>query len=286
MGIKLGRNAYGKNAVNLSKIIRHADHHEFRQVSVNVVLEGDFETAHTMGENSLILPTDTQKNTVYALAKDHFVSTIEAFGLYLANHFMINNPQLSQASIELTEYAWKRMDFNNGAHPHAYISGGSEKHTALVVQNRDGAEVTSGITDLLILKTTDSGFENYIRDQYTTLKETSDRILCTQCEVTWVYESPHVLFAGLYGSIRNTLLETFANHASLSVQHTLFAMGQAVLESYPAVREVHLKMPNKHHILYNLNQFGMENNNEVFVVTDAPYGYITGSVVRDGSSPG
>ena len=141
MSIKLGKNTYGKNAVNLSKIIRHPEYHEFRQISVNVVLEGDFETAHTLGDNTKILPTDTQKNTVYALAKEHFVSSIESFGLYLANYFISNNPPISQARIELTEHSWKRMHFEGAYHAHAYCSGGTEKHTAVVVQNRNGFSV-------------------------------------------------------------------------------------------------------------------------------------------------
>ncbi|WP_207510335.1 factor-independent urate hydroxylase [Longitalea luteola] len=281
MPIKLGKNTYGKNAVNLSKIIRHPEYHEFRQISVNVVLEGDFITAHTLGDNSRILPTDTQKNTVYALAKEHFVSSIESFGLYLANYFMNNNPQLSQARIEMTEHNWKRMRFNGTDHPHAYCSGGAEKHTAVIVQSQEGITVTAGISDLLILKTTDSAFENYIKDEYTTLKETSDRILATQCEASWTYNSSNVLFAELFNGIRTTLLQTFADHQSLSVQHTLFAMGEAVLNKFAAVNEVSLKMPNKHHILFNLEQFGMDNKNEIFIATDEPYGYITGTVVRE-----
>jgi urate oxidase len=281
MSIKLGKNTYGKNAVNLSKIIRHPEYHEFRQISVNVILEGDFVTAHTVGDNSKILPTDTQKNTVYALAKEHFVSSIESFGLYLANYFFSNNPSISLARIEITEHSWTRMRFNGGEHPHAYCSGGMEKHTATIVQNEKGIEVTSGIADLLILKTTDSGFENYIKDQYTTLKETSDRIFSTQCEVSWIYNSSNVLFVELFNGIRTTLLQTFADHHSLSVQHTLFAMGEAVLKKYAAVNEITLKMPNKHHILYNLEQFGMDNKNEIFIATDEPYGYITGTVVRE-----
>ena len=281
MSIKLGKNTYGKNAVNLSKIIRHPEYHEFRQISVNVVLEGDFETAHTLGDNTKILPTDTQKNTVYALAKEHFVSSIESFGLYLANYFISNNPPVSQARIELTEHNWKRMQFEGAYHPHAYCSGGNEKHTAVIVQNEQGIEVTSGITDLLILKTTDSAFEHYIKDQYTTLKETNDRILSTQCEVSWTYNSTKVLFVELFNGIRTTLLQTFADHQSLSVQHTLFAMGEAVLEKYAAVKDITLKMPNKHHILFNLEQFGVDNKNEIFIATDEPYGYITGTVVRE-----
>jgi urate oxidase len=281
MSIKLGWNAYGKNAVNLSKIIRHPNYHEFRQISVNVILEGDFETAHTIGDNTKILPTDTQKNTVYALAKEHFVSSIESFGLYLANYFITNNPQVSQSRIELTEHAWNRMAFNGSVHPHAYISGGSEKHTAIIVQGQQGIEVTSGISDMLILKTTDSGFEHYIKDQYTTLKETSDRIFSTQCEVSWKYDFSNVLFTELFAGIRTTLLQTFSNHQSLSVQHTLYAMGEAVLAKFTAVKEITLKMPNKHHILFNLEQFGIDNRNDIFIATDEPYGYITGTVVRE-----
>lgn len=283
MKIKLGKNAYGKNAVNLSKIIRHNDHHEFKQVSVNVALEGDFETAHTVGDNTKILPTDTQKNTVYVLAKDHLNSSIEEFALYLSNHFLSNNEQVSGVKIEITEHLWTSLNVDGRKHPHAYISRGSEKHTVVTRQDRfhATADVVSGISDLLILKTTDSGFENYIKDNYTTLKETSDRILSTNCEVSWVYNSVSVNFDLLYTSIRHTLLETFANHKSLSVQHTLHDMGEAVLKKYDDVKEISFIMPNKHHIPFNLEPFGMENRNEIFIATDEPYGYITGTITRE-----
>lgn len=281
MKITLTKNAYGKNAVNLSKIIRHPDYHEFRQISVNVSLEGDFETAHTLGDNANILPTDTQKNTVYALAKDHFTDSIENFGLYLANHFIANNPQVSQATVDVVEYPWTRMAFDGEAHQHAYVGGSSEKHTTSIRQTTNGVTVVSGIKDLLILKTTDSGFEGYIKDQYTTLKETADRIFATQCEATWTYTTPDLEFTALFTRIRKILLKTFAHHKSLSVQQTLLAMGKAVLEENPDVSEISLKMPNKHHILFNLEQFGMENKNEIFIATDEPYGYITGTVARE-----
>ena len=150
MGIKLALNAYGKNAVNLSKIIRHKDHHEFRQISVNVSLEGDFETAHTIGDNTKILPTDTQKNTVYALAKQHFTSSIEAFGLILSNHFYSNNSQVSKTKIEITEYCWSRMNIDGKMHSHSFINGGREKHIAAIIHTDEGVRVTSGIKDLLI----------------------------------------------------------------------------------------------------------------------------------------
>lgn len=281
MKFKLAENSYGKNAVNLSKIIRHADHHEFRQISVDVSLQGDFETAHTHGDNSKILPTDTQKNTVYALAKKKFKDSIEDFGVSLSKHFIENNPKLSQARIEIKEHLYSRLSFDNTEHPHAYISKGDEKHVAVIVQSKNNIQVTAGIKNLLILKTTDSGFEHYIRDQYTTLKETADRILATNCEATWQYNSPQLDFTSLYKAIRNSLLKTFAHHKSLSVQQTLFAMGEEVLKKHAEVQEISLVMPNKHHILFNLDQFGMDNKNEIFIATDEPFGYITGTVVRE-----
>lgn len=281
MGIKLGINAYGKNAVNLSKIIRHADHHEFRQISVSVALEGDFDTAHTLGDNSMILPTDTQKNTVYALAKEHFTGTIEAFGMRLAEHFLSRNPQVHKVRIELLEHAWQRMHFDGAAHTHSFTGGSTEKRRALVTHTAAGTQVASGLLDLLLLKTTDSGFENYIKDEYTVLKETADRILATKCEATWQYTTTDLDFEATYQQIRTTLLRTFAGHKSLSVQQTLYAIGEQILLANDVVQEISLVMPNKHHIPFNLEQFGLENNNEIFIATDEPFGYITGTVVRE-----
>jgi urate oxidase len=281
MKFKLGKDSYGKNAINLSKIIRHEDYHEFRQISVNVSLQGDFETAYTLGDNTKILPTDTQKNAVYVLAKEHFTSGVEDFGLYLANYFCSNNPQVSQTTIEITEHLYNRISFNGTAHPHAYVSSGNEKHVTTIVQNANGINVTSGIKGLLILKTTDSAFTDYIKDQYTTLKETDDRILATECEASWQFNSAQLDFTRLYDQIRNALLKTFAFHKSLSVQQTLYAMGEEVLKQNSEVKEISLIMPNKHHIPFNLEQFAMENKNEIFIATDEPFGYITGTIVRD-----
>ena len=282
MPIKLAANAYGKQAINLSRVIRHADHHEFRQVSVAVQLMGDFDAAHTQGDNSLILPTDTQKNTVYALAKAHFTGPIEAYGLVLARHFVSRNPQVSQARIELVEHLWQRISIDGQAHGHAFTGGGSEKRRAVVELSADGPlTVWAGLKGLLLAKTIDSGFVGYPQDAYTTLPETTDRILSTECEAEWEYTAADLDFEALYQKIRTTLLRTFAGHKSLSVQHTLYAIGEKILEDNDEVKEVSLVMPNKHHIPFNLTPFGQENTNEVFMATDAPYGYITGTVVRD-----
>jgi urate oxidase len=280
MVIRLDENAYGKNAINLSKVIRYPDRHEIRHISVNISLHGDFDTVHTQGDNTKVLPTDTMKNTVYALAKDQFTASIEEFGLCLVDHFLSNNPQVTEVKASLTEHAWQRMSFDGTPHPHSFVNGGTEKHEAIVTRNRQDLILSSGIKDLLILKTTDSGFENYIKDKYTTLKETADRIFSTQADITWTYDGLPSNPNRLYTDIRENLLHTFATHKSLSVQHTLYAMGEDVLKNFPPVKEITLKMPNKHHILFNLQQFGADNNNEVFIATDEPYGFITGTLSR------
>jgi urate oxidase len=281
MSAKLTLNSYGKNAVNLSKVIRHADYHEFRQISVNVSLEGNFITAYTEGDNTKILATDTQKNTIYALAREHFTTSIESFGIYLSDHFIAHNPQISKVTIDITEHGYTRMTFDGSPHPHAYIGNGPGKNTALVIQDRQNITVRAGVKDLLILKTTDSGFENFIRDQYTSLKETDDRILATQCEASWLYASNGQDFTACGEAIRQTLLKTFAFHKSLSVQQTLYAMGEAVLKEHSMVKEISLQMPNKHHIPFNLEQFGLANKNDIFIATDEPYGLIQGTITRE-----
>jgi urate oxidase len=280
MVIRLNENAYGKNAINLSKVIRYPDRHEIRHISVNISLKGDFDTVHTHGDNTKVLPTDTMKNTVYALAKDQFTASIEEFGLCLVDHFLSNNPQVTEVTAGLTEHSWQRMSFDGIPHPYSFVNGGTEKHEAIITRNRQGLVLTTGIKDLLILKTTDSGFENYIKDKYTTLKETADRIFSTQADITWTYDGLPSDPGCLYTNIRESLLLSFATHKSLSVQHTLYAMGEDVLKNFPPVKEITLKMPNKHHILFNLQQFGTDNNNEVFIATDEPYGFITGTLSR------
>jgi len=173
------------------------------------------------------------------------------------------------------------MVLDGNEHPHAYIGGSAEKRTTIVTKDVSGVRVHSGISDLLILKTTGSGFEKYIKDQYTTLKETSDRILATKANITWEYDPLPSNYTAQYEQIRDLLLRTFAGHQSQSIQQTLFAMGKAVLEAHPEVKEIHLEMPNKHHIPFNLEQFNIEHKNEIFVATDEPYGLIVATVTRE-----
>lgn len=282
MKFKLTQDSYGKSAVRVAKVTRHADFHTFIEVHVNIQLEGDFETVYTEGDNRQVLPTDTMKNTIFALAKEHPLENIESFALFLADYFLKNNPQVSKVRLDLNQVKWDKMLKNGKEHPYAYIGGGNEKATTHLVATRENRQMQSGISQLRVLKTTESGFENYIVDKYTTLPPTADRILATEMEVVWTYsDSKNVDFTATRNAIREALLTTFSQHNSLSVQHTLYDMGAAALKSAAAAAQISLKMPNLHYIPINMKPFGVETNNEVFVASGDAYGFITGTITRE-----
>jgi urate oxidase len=276
----LSDNSYGKSGIHLVKVTRRDGRHEIKDLMVAVRFEGDFVAAHLAGDNSAVLPTDTMKNTVYALAKDHPVDDIESFGLHLAEHFLTNNADLSQVVIELSERPWDRLMIDGAPHPHAFARLREEKATARVTRDSSGPAVESGLEDLQILKSAHSAFSGFRRDRYTTLQETEDRLLATAVKAVWRYARPDLPFARLRDSIRAVLLETFAEHKSSSVQHTLYGMGEAVLARHPEVSEIRLTLPNRHHLLVDLSPFDLENRNEIFVATEEPYGLIEATLTR------
>jgi len=276
-------NSYGKSSVRLMKVTRLPDRHDLKEVCVNIQFEGEFEKVYTKGDNSNVLPTDTMKNTVYAIAKDHPLRSIEEFGLTLSNHFLLNNPDVSKVTIELIENLWNRISVSAAApdpHPWSFSGGGNEKRNCIVTRTRTTVTIKSGIQDLMILKTSGSAFIGYVKDKYTTLKETDDRIFATNADIRWTYTREDLDFNVCHQKIRQAILETFAKHDSLSVQHTLYAMGESALAACVDVSEISLTMPNKHCILVDLSPFGMQNKNEIFVPTSEPHGLISGTVKR------
>jgi urate oxidase len=271
----LTHNNYGKSRVRMVKVARHGERHDLQDLSVDISFEGDFEAAHIAGDNSGILPTDTMKNTVYALAKQiPEIEESERFALRLADHFLTRHPQTSRVIIEMAENQWTRINVGAKPHHHSFVKSSEEKRTTRVNATRDKTTVESGIEDLILLKTTRSGFAGFIKDEFTTLKEASDRILATAVKVNWLYGQPEAATNATWRGVRQLILETFAQHDSLSVQHTLYAIGEAALDSYEAIIEISLSLPNKHCLRVDLSPFGLENDNEIFVPTDEPHGLI------------
>jgi urate oxidase len=274
--LALGPNSYGKSGIRLVKVSRRDGRHDIKDVIVAVRFEGDFQAAHVAGDNSAVLPTDTMKNTVYALARQSPIVEIEDFGLALSEHFLHDNGHVSRVDISMEERLWERI----GGGASAFEGSSIERRTSRVSRDRGGASVESGLKDLLILKSARSAFSGFLRDRYTTLKETGDRILATSLTAVWTHASATTPFAASWGVVRRTLLETFATHDSASVQHTLYAMGEAALAKQPGLTQIHLTMPNKHHLLVDLSPFGLTNENEIFVATEEPYGLIEATVTR------
>ena len=272
--------AYGKSSVRLVRVTRHGDRHDLRDLTVAIRFEGDYAESYTNGDNTGVLPTDTMKNTVYALAARDGVSEPEAFGVALARHFLDRNPLLRHVRVDLRDHFWGRIAVGDREHGQAFARVGPDSRTARITGTRDRTVIDAGVADLLIMKTGHSAFAGYPRDELTTLPETRDRILATSLTATWRYTAVPSGFGTHWRAVRRTLLETFAEHDSQSVQHTLHDMGEAVLRHVDVVESIHLVMPNRHHLPVDLSPFGLENRNEIFVATTEPYGLIEATIAR------
>jgi urate oxidase len=280
--IVLGANNYGKGEVRVVKVVKHADRHELRDLRVDVALEGDFEAVHVAGDNTGLMATDTMRNTVYALAKDHLTGSLESFGLALVDRYLKAAPTVRASRVRLVEYPWTRIEAGGRPHPHGFHRGAGGNRVATVRGTADGATIQAGLEDLFVLKSTGSGWAGFVRDEYTSLAETHDRIMATIVTAAWDYAGPDLDFDALYDGVRESILASFDDHYSPSVQATLYRMGEAVLEAHPDVTRISFSLPNKHHLLYDLGRFGIENDNEIFHATNEPYGLIEGTIERAG----
>jgi urate oxidase len=272
----LGHNNYGKAEVRLLRLNRGEGAHEVIDLNVSVALGGDLTATHVTGDNAAVLPTDTQKNTVYAFARDG-VASPEDFGLRLARHFVDSQPSIHAARVSLVEYPWQRL----GAH--SFARAGGLVRTAAVSYDGRTAWVVAGLSDLVLLNSTDSEFHGFIVDRYTTLAPATDRILATSVDAWWRFSVVAADWNRLHALARDALVGAFVGTYSYSLQQTLHAMGRAVLDAVPEVVEVRLSLPNKHHFLVDLSPYGLDNPGEVYYPADRPYGLIEGTVLRDGA---
>ncbi len=277
MAIVLGPNQYGKAEIRVVAVDRSTEQHQLKDLTVSTALRGDFAAAHLAGDNAHVLATDTQKNTVFAFARDG-VGEIEDFGLRLARHLAGAYPWITGARVEVAEHPWERVD------GHAFArSGTGETRTTTVTVDNGQEHVLSGLDGLVLLKTTGSGFAGFPRDRYTTLAETDDRILATAVTARWRHADP--ADRAPHAAVRTALVETFAALDSRALQQTLYAMGEAALARHPGIAEIRLSLPNKHHFLQDLGPFGLDNPKVVYHADDRPYGLIEGTVTRDDAAP-
>jgi urate oxidase len=279
VAIVLGPHRYGKAETRLVRVTRDGETHTLTDLNVSIALSGDLAATHLTGDNSGVLPTDTMKNTVYAFAKKHGVGEPEEFALLLARHFLKTQGQVRAARVAIEAYGWDRLG------PHSFRRQGGWTRVAEVVAMAERAQVVSGVTGLTLLNSTASEFHGFVRDRYTTLPETTDRILATAVDARWRHLGTEADWAASFDGALHALTNAFVNTYSLSLQQTLFAMGSYALHERPEIAEIRLALPNKHHYLVDLSVFDLTNDNEVFIAGDRPYGLIEGTVTRDDAPP-
>jgi urate oxidase len=279
--IELAENRYGKSRVRLMKVTRSPEGNDLREWTVQILLTGDFDSAHYEGDNSKILPTDTMKNTVYSVARNSSATSMEDYAKELVDFLLGRNPQVSAVSVAVEGTIWKRLTVDGKPDATSFMRGSDEVQKTTVSREKTGAfRIHSGFENLVVMKTANSGFEGYIKDELTTLKETSDRLFCTAVKAEWHYTAAALDFDATRKTLRETMLKAFAEHKSKSVQETLYAMGKSALERVAEVDLIDLTMPNKHCLLVDLSRFGQDNPNEIFVPTDEPAGHIEARVRR------
>jgi urate oxidase len=281
MPARLSWNGYGKAAVRVVTVARDGDRRRLTDLTVDVRLEGRFDAAHA-GDNSAVLPTDTMRNTVYALAKQGPVDPPEEFGRRLGTRFLEACPAADRATVALAAHRWARLEVGGVPQDHAFERGTAERRTATVAMERGGAKVSAGIEGLVLLRCSGSGFEGFLHDQFTALRETDDRILATEVSATWRYSAAPPSWTAAWDVVRSALVAAFAGPPSRSVQESLLIMGNAAIAACDQVDEIRLTLPNRHHLLVDLSPFGLENPDEIFVPISEPYGLIEGVVSRSG----
>ena len=282
--VLLGPAQYGKAEVRVLHVDRTGLRHEITDLNVTVTLAGDMASTYLTGDNSGVLTTDAQKNTVYAFARSG-VRPVEEFALRLARHFA-RIGSVDRARVRIEEYGWQRIHAGGSAHPHSFEGLAGTKIISACVHADGRTEIVAGVDDLVLLKYTGSEFHGFLADRYTTLEPTDERILATAVAAHWRISAGGADWAACFRGARTALAEAFAVTHSLSLQQTLYAMGEAVLAACPEVAEVRLSLPNKHHFLVDLGPFGLDNPGEVFNAADRPYGLIEGTVCRAGAPAG
>lgn len=278
--VVLGKNQYGKAQNHVVRVNRDSDRHTLRDLVVTSQLRGDFEAVHTEGDNGHCVPTDTQKNTVFAFAQKYDITNPEEFLVKLSDHFTSEFDWVNGGRWAAEEHLWNRINDND----HCFVQNKDEVRTAVLVTDGDKKTVISGFKDLTVLKSTESGFEGYPKDQYTTLEETRDRIMSTDIAIRWRYNTTDVDFDAAYEDVKNIILAKFTDHYSRALQETMYLVSKAVIEAHPEIDEVKFSCPNKHHFVYDLGFCGLENNNETHYAADRPFGLIEGTVLRKGAT--
>jgi urate oxidase len=273
-------NAYGKCRVRVMRVHRDGDHNEVSELNLQTVLEGDFDASFTEGDNHRVVATDTIKNITYVVARENMTAGAEAFGQALAVRFLARYPQVSHAEVTVHETKWIRAVLGGVPHGHSFVLDANGKPFAQVSATRDTVSVTSGIMGYSFMKSTGSGWVDYVKDDYTTLPETTDRIAATAMDATWTWKAVPEDYAAANARALKAMLMEFGTTYSRGIQDSLFRMGEAALAAVREIATIRMVCPNKHYLPVDLSPFGLSSDNMVFIPTDEPHGQIECTVGR------
>ena len=266
----LTSHSYGASQIRLLRVTRRGDRHDLHDLTISVTVEGEIADAFIKGDNELLLPADTLRNTVNAIARDESLAEVELLGLALARHFMEHQPQFTRVRIELAEQPWTRLPVAGRAQGQAFTASNGERRSATVTSNGVQNSVVAGIEDFAIMKTSGAAFEGYLADQFTTLEAASDRVLAVSADAHWTYLHDEIAFGPYFQGVRQLLIEAFVQQPSRSAEHTAHAMAEVVLSSYADVGDVRVRLRQRSLPLVELAPFGLDNPLVLFRPEDAP----------------
>lgn len=273
-------NTYGKGRVRIMRVRRDGARHEVRELTVRAMLSGSFDASYTAGDNSSVIATDSIKNIVNIVARDHVGADNEVFAQKLAAYFLEHYAHVQKVDIFASETKWARLAVDGAPHDHSFLLDANGRPFVKLEATRTGATMSSGIEGFTFMKTTESGWENYWMDEATTLKPTADRMFATAMDASWRWSAAPVSYPEANARVFAAALSVFATTYSPGVQNTMYLMGEAVLDAVPEIAEISLACPNKHYLPIDLSPFGRSFDGQVFIPTDEPHGQIECTVAR------
>lgn len=283
---ELEQHRHGKARVRVGRVWRDAANHVMVEWNVSVLLSSRCEPSFTDADNSAIVATDTIKNTVYVKAKECTTAvSIEEFGLFLGSHFVKTYLEVTSAQVNIIEKPWEPITIDGKVHSHGFKLGRGSHTCEVTVPKTGSASVCTGLESFAVLKTTQSGFEGFIRDKFTLLPEVRERLLATEIQAIWSYSVKPSCYNKAYETVKKVLMDVFFGPPEIgvyspSVQNTLYLMAEKVLQSMPEIERIKLSMPNLHFLPVSMPTIGVAFEHDVYVPTDEPHGTIGASLTR------
>jgi urate oxidase len=283
--IRIGASSHGESRLRMLRVVRRGDRHDARDLTVACQFEGHFADAFVGGTAHGLLPGEALKSLIHATARQHTSAEIEHFGLALCERLMSNYAKVTRARVEISEQPWSRLEVGGKAQGQAFLAGPPERRTVAVTSNGAQVAVISGIDQLTIMRTSglaptrrgapqpdDSGREDSLQP-----------LLVATLSAQWTYSSPDVTFGPYRQGIRSAIVETFGCHASRSVQHTLYAIGEVVLSSYEELTDITLTLqerPYRPVDPFSASVDQPDRPDDLFVAVEEPLGVVEVTVER------